>query len=88
MKKEETEVKLPPSNDLHTYSEEELQNFNRKGLLADLTLLEGIKKIHFVWKDIKELMVLQISLNVHSRIWVRSKSTASVKRSSLSVLRI
>jgi len=45
VKTEESEAKIPKaiasSTELHAYTEEELEAFNRKGLLADMALLEG-----------------------------------------------
>jgi hypothetical protein len=41
VKQEEPEMPARPSYDLHVYSVPELEKFNKKGLLADTTLLEG-----------------------------------------------
>ncbi|KIJ54318.1 hypothetical protein M422DRAFT_153955 [Sphaerobolus stellatus SS14] len=41
VKLEETEARVSgPTTELHAYTEEELENFNRNGLLADMALLE------------------------------------------------
>lgn len=41
VKQEEKEKPGQTSYELHAYSVQELQKFNKKGLLADTTLLEG-----------------------------------------------